>query len=339
MNVVERNQAVNVLNRNETYPTRAERLKTATDRLEAGIADLFNSDNYAAYLTAMSKFHRYSYGNVVLILSQCPEASQVAGLRTWNKFGRSVKRGERGIQILMPCSYTKREKQDATVEEQVLDESGQPVRGAVAISHLSFKVGYVFDVSQTEGQELPDIVCELSGDVEQYEAVCAALREVSPAPIKFGYLPDGVRGSYDHADQEITIRPAMSQAQTIKTMVHEITHSKLHALPVVNGIAIGNHEKDRGTREVEAEGVAYVVCQHFGIDTSEYTFGYVAGWDKGKDMPQLKASLSCIRDTASEIISSIEAKCPELVPPEPEPEKERLEPRRRTRKEQASRTR
>lgn len=310
---------------------RAEKLKAATDRLEAGIADLFNSDNYAAYLTAMSKFHRYSYGNVVLILSQFPEAGQVAGIRTWNKFGRTVKKGEHGIEILVPCTYTRteqRNKIDPDTQNQVLDENGQPVREQAAIQHLRFKVGHVFDISQTEGREMPDIVCELSGDVAQYEAVCSALREVSPVLIEFGPLPDDVRGSYNHADQKIIIRPEMSQAQTVKTMIHEITHSKLHALPVEYGIVIGRHEKNQGTREVEAEGVAYVVCQHFGIDTSEYSFGYVAGWDKGKDMTRLKASLGCIRDTADEIIRSIETKCPELAPPEPEPEEKTPGPRR-----------
>ncbi len=302
---------------NTTYPTRSERLKELTDRMEAGIANLFDSEHYTAYLKMLSKFHRYSCGNVILILSQFPDADQVAGIRTWNKLGRTVKKGEHGIQILVPCTYTRRKQRD-TQEDPALDENGQPIQEGTSIQHLGFKIGYVFDVSQTEGRELPDIVCELCGDVAQYEAVCAALRDISPAPIGFGSLPEGVFGSYDHADQCITIRPGMSQTQTLKTMIHEITHSKLHALPVEDGIAIGHHQKDRNTREVEAEGVAYVVCQHFGIDTSEYTFGYVAGWDKGKDMPRLKASLNCIRDTAAEIINGIEAKCPELAPPEPE---------------------
>lgn len=325
------------MNMNEAYHTWSERLKEVTDRLEAGIADLFHSDNYAAYLTAMSKFHRYSYGNIVLILSQCPEASQVAGLRTWNSFGRSVKKGEHGIQILMPCSYTtRREKNAEPAQDTTQDKNGQDAQDTSVISHLRFKIGYVFDISQTEGREIPDTVRELSGDVAQYEAVCTALREVSPVPIEFGPLPYGVRGSYNHADQNITIRPGMSQAQTVKTMIHEIVHSKLHALPVENGIVIGHHEKDQDTREVEAEGVAYVVCQRFGIDTSEYSFGYVAGWDGGKDMPRLKASLGCIRDTAAEIINSIEAKCPELAPPEPAREERASGPHRPKRKRRAA---
>ena len=262
MNVVERNQAVNVLNRNETYPTRAERLKTATDRLEAGIADLFNSDNYAAYLTAMSKFHRYSYGNVVLILSQCPEASQVAGLRTWNKFGRSVKRGERGIQILMPCSYTKREKQDATVEEQVLDESGQPVRGAVAISHLSFKVGYVFDVSQTDGEPIPELEAkELLSTVEGYEDFVKAVTYVAPVPISFEDIPGDSKGFFSPTEKRIAVQEGMSESQTLKTMVHETAHSMLHDKEINKDILAP--AKDRNTKEVEALYSAFQNVNHF----------------------------------------------------------------------------
>ena len=312
---------MSVLNANETYPTRTEKLKAATDKLEAGIASLFDSERYAAYLCAMSKFHRYSYGNIVMILYQFPNASQVAGLRTWNKFGRTVKKGEHGIEILVPCTYTRterRKKIGPDTQDQVLDENGQPVQEQAAIQHLGFKVGHVFDISQTEGREMPEIAHELSGDVAQYEAVCAALQGVAAVPVQFGPLPEGTYGCYSHADQSITIRSGMSQTQTIKTMIHEIAHSKLHALPVENGIVMGRHEKGRSTREVEAESVAYVVCQHFGIDTSDYSFGYVAGWDKDKDMARLKASLSCIRDTAAEIINGIESKCPELAPPEPE---------------------
>lgn len=317
------------------YPTRSERLKELTDQMEAGIADLFDSERYTAYLKMLSKFHRYSCGNVILILSQFPDADQVAGIRTWNKLGRTVKKGEHGIQILVPCTYTRRKQrntQGPESQDSELDENGQPIQEGTSIQHLGFKIGHVFDVSQTEGRELPDIVCDLNGDVAQYEAVCTALRDISPVPINFGTLPEGVRGSYDHSAQCITIRPGMSQTQTLKTIIHEITHSKLHALPVETGIVLGHHQKDRNTREVEAEGVAYVVCQHFGIDTSDYSFGYVAGWDKGKGMPRLKAALNCIRDTAAEIISGIEAKCPELAPPEPVPEETPLRPRRSSKK-------
>lgn len=301
----------------------AERLKGVTDKLEAGIAELYESDRYAAYLQAMSRFHRYSYKNIILILAQYPSASRVAGFHAWKKFGRSVKKGERGIQILAPCSYTKLEQREDA-------ESG--TQEVVAVKKRRYKVEYVFDVTQTEGRELPDLVGELSGDVEQYEMICAALQAASPVPITFGSLPPGVKGQYSHVDQLITILPGMSQVQTIKTMIHEVAHSKLHALPVENGVVTGKHEKSRPTRETEAESVAYVVCQRLGIDTSDQSFGYVAEWTRDKEMTALKASLGCIRDAAAEIIGSIEQSCPELAPPEPEPVQETKPRSKKTRR-------
>ena len=299
----------------------AERVKALTDQLEAGIAELFTSDRYMAYLQAMSKFHRYSYGNIMLILWQRPSASRVAGFQKWKQFGRHVKAKEHGIQILAPCPYQSWEKQDKVdpvSQRPVIGADGRPVQEWVRVERRGYKIEYVYDITQTEGREMPEIVCELSGDVEQYEAICAALRELSPVPIEFGPLPEGVKGKYSHTEQKITIRPDMSQKQTLKTMIHEIAHSILHALPVENGIITGVPDKSRPRREVEAESVAYVVCQHFGIDTSDYTFGYVAGWSRDKDQKVLRESLDCIRSTAAQIIKGIEEKCPELAPPEPE---------------------
>lgn len=222
-----------------------------------------------------------------------------------------MKKGAKGIQILFPCTYTKREEQ-----EKPDPDSEQTVKKTIT----GYKVGYVFDVSQTEGREMPSLNCELSGDVEQYEAVRAALEGLSPAPVHFAPLPGETKGSYSHVERSITVQPGMSQAQTIKTLIHEIAHAKLHALPVENGVVSGLPEKDKSTREVEAESIAYVVCRHFGIDTSEYTFGYVAGWSKDRELTKLKASLSVIRAAAAEIIGGIERQCPELAPPEPERE-------------------
>ena len=327
------------MSRPDNYPTPSERLKAVTDKLEAGIKELFDSDRYAAYLQAMSKFHRYSYGNIILILSQYPSASQVAGFHGWKKFGRSVKKGERGIQILAPCSYTKweqRDKADPATQSPVLDSNGQPVQEIVGVKKQGYKVEYVFDVTQTEGRELPSTHRELTGDVEQYNAICAALKDTAPVPIRFAPLPPGVFGSYSHLEQHITIQPEMSQMQTLKTMIHEVAHSKLHALPVENGAIVGQHKKGRPAREIEAESVAYVVCQHFGIDTSEYSFGYMAEWARDREMTVLKASLGCIRETAAEIIGSIEEKCPELAPPKPEPVQEEQAPRRPRHKRRAA---
>lgn len=321
------------------YAARAERLKEVTDKLEAGITELYQSDRYAAYLQAMSKFHRYSFGNVLLILLQCPGASQVAGFHTWKRFGRKVKKGAHGIQILAPCPYKtreEREKTDPATQRPVLDTDGQPVMEAVTVQRQGYKVEYVFDMSQTEGRALPALACELSGDVAQYEAIRTALEELSPAPIRFEPLPSGAKGSYSHIDRRIAIQPGMDQAQTLKSLIHEIAHAKLHALPVENGVVTGLPEKNRSTREVEAESVAYVVCQHFGIDTSDYSFGYVAGWSRGRELPELRASLDTIRTAAAEIIGGIEIKCPGLAPPEPEKEEKAPEQRRTPRKRRAA---
>lgn len=296
-----------------TKEERTQRLKTVTDKLEAGIKDLYQSDRYAAYLRAMSKFHRYSFGNTLLILLQCPHASQVAGYQDWKKkFGRHVKAGETGITILAPCTFRTREE----VEEVGAD--GRTVKTEQWVERRTYRTVTVFDISQTEGRELPGITCELNDSVEQYEAVLAALRETSPVPITFEPLPAGVHGCYNNAEKRIVIQPGMGQTQTLKTTIHEIAHSKLHDRPVGVGELTDAPAKDRHTREVEAESVAYVVCQHFGIDTAEYSFGYVAGWSKGRDLAELKASLDCIRGAAAEIIDGIESRCPELAPPEPE---------------------
>ncbi len=311
------------------YPTPAKRLKAATDKLEAGIVDLFESQRFTDYLRTMSKFHRYSFGNVLLIMMQCPGASQVAGFHDWKKkFGRSVKKGEKGITILAPCPYRRWEEVAETRPD------GEEVKSARLVERRSYRTVTVFDVSQTEGKALPALTTELTGTVEQYEALTAALGKLSPVPIVFDQVPGTAKGYFSSREGRIVIRPGMSQTQTLKTMVHETAHAKLHALPVENGAVIGQQEKDRRTREVEAESVAYVVCQHFGVDTSEYTFGYVAGWSRGKELPELKASLDCIRATAAELIDGMESREKELVPPRQEkiarhrPTKQRAVPTR-----------
>lgn len=295
----------------EGYPTPEERLKAATDKLEAGITELFESERFTAYLNTMSKFHHYSFGNVLLIAMQCPHASQVAGYHEWKKnFGRQVKKGETGITILAPCPYRRLED----VEEAGPD--GTSVTSKKWVKRIGgYRTVTVFDVSQTEGKELPDITSELTGDVAQYEAMTAALCGLSPVPIEFEDFPQDAKGYFSNTEGRIVVRPGMSQTQTFKTMIHEVAHAKLHALPVENGIVMGSQEKDRHTREVEAESVAYVVCQHFGVDTSDYTFGYVAGWSRGKGLPELRASLDCIRSTAAELIDGMEGREPELTQP------------------------
>lgn len=300
----------------ESYPTRAERLKEVTDKLEAGITEVFEGEQFADYLRTMSKFHRYSFGNIILISMQFPGASQVAGFQDWkNKFGRNVKKGEKGIRILAPCVF------EAVEEQEKPDPlSGQTMKERRRVSAKRFKVVTVFDVSQTEGKELPEIVSVLTGDVEQYEHVTGALKELSPVPVVFEDFPEEGYGYFSREEGRVVVRPGMSQAQTLKTMIHEIAHAKLHSGPDEDIPSTFEGEKDRSAREVEAESVAYVVCQHFGVDTSDYTFGYVAEWSKGRELAELKASLDTIRATAAGLIDGIEGKNREVSP------KKRLQP-------------
>ena len=286
----------------------ADKVKELLDKLEAGVKEVFESEQYKAYLKAMSKFHSYSFGNVMLILLQCPNASLVAGFHKWKKdFGRTVKKGEHGIQILAPCPHKR------FVEQEVEKPDGTKEKESVLVVQQGFKVAYVFDVSQTEGRELPSFgVDKLSGDVQHYDEFYKAIESVAPVPIKFRPSIDHSEGCYNHKEQKIYINEGLSQIQTVSVMIHETAHAILHALPVENGKIVGKPEKDRRTREVEAESVAYIVCQHFGIETGDSSFAYVTSWSKNKELPELKASLECISKTASKMIKDITEKCPSL---------------------------
>ena len=291
----------------QEYTSPSERLKALTDQLEQGVSDIFQSGQYAAYLTAMSKFHHYSFGNTMLIFMQCPNATNVAGYHDWRRnFGRQVKRGERGITILAPCPYRRKEE----VEEAASD--GSPATSVQWVQRMGFRTVTVFDVSQTEGKPLPELVKKLTGDVAQYESMVAALRSISPYPISMESFPGGAYGCCNFVERRILVQPDMSQIQTIKTMIHEVSHAKLHAPPEKTE-ELPQH-KQRFVREMEAESVAYVVCQHFGIDTSDYSFGYVAGWSHGKELSQLRESLDLIRNTAAELIDGIDPP-KEFAPP------------------------
>lgn len=293
---------------------RQERVKALTEKLENGVKAIFESKDYARYLEAMSKFHYYSFGNCLLIFFQCPEASAVAGYTTWKRLGRTVKKGEKGIQILAPCPTTllvEQNKLDAQ-GQAILGPDGQPETESTLLKLQRFKIVYVFDVSQTEGKELPTLgVDELTGDVEGFDSIFHAVETLCPVPIHFRE-PQVSKGCYNHLEQCIYVNEGMSQVQTLKTLIHETAHAKLHALPVSAGIIMGAPVKDRRTREVEAESIAYVVCQHVGIDTSDYSFAYVTGWSKNKETPELKSSLDCISKTAAEMIDAIEKACPAI---------------------------
>ena len=295
----------------------AEKLKEITDRLEQGITELFESERYKEYLRVMSKFHNYSFNNTLLIAMQKPDASLVAGFSAWkNDFGRNVMKGQKGIKIIAPSPFKIKqeiEKTDPHTGKPVIGKDGKPVTEEKEIKIPAYKVVSVFDVSQTEGKELPDIaVDELTGSVERYKDFFAALEKTSPVPVGFEQIPGGSHGYYHLEDKRIAIQEGMSELQTLKTAIHEIAHAKLHDIDLN---APENEQKprvDRRTREVEAESVAYTVCQHYGLDTSDYSFGYVAGWSSGKELTELKGSLETIRKAAAEIINSIDEHIAEL---------------------------
>ena len=294
----------------------AEKLKEITDRLEQGIAELFDSERYKEYLKVMSKFHNYSFRNTVLIAMQKPDASLVAGFSAWkNNFGRNVMKGQKGIKIIAPSPYKiKQEMQkiDPHTQKPIIGKDGKPVTEEKEVTIPAYKVVSVFDVSQTEGKELPDIaVDELTGDVDRYKDFFAALEKTSPVPIAFENIEGGSHGYYHLEDKRIAINEGMSELQTLKTAIHEIAHAKLHDIDL-NAPKDEQPRVDRRTREVEAESVAYTVCQHYGLDTSDYSFGYVAGWSSGRELSELKSSLETIRSAAAEIINSIDANFAEL---------------------------
>ena len=294
----------------------AEKLKEITDRLEQGIAELFDSERYKEYLKVMSKFHNYSFRNTVLIAMQKPDASLVAGFSAWkNNFERNVMKGQKGIKIIAPSPYKiKQEMQkiDPHTQKPIIGKDGKPVTEEKEITIPAYKVVSVFDVSQTEGKELPDIaVDELTGDVDRYKDFFAALEKTSPVPIAFENIEGGSHGYYHLEDKRIAINEGMSELQTLKTAIHEIAHAKLHDIDL-NAPKDEQPRVDRRTREVEAESVAYTVCQHYGLDTSDYSFGYVAGWSSGRELSELKSSLETIRSAAAEIINSIDGNLAEL---------------------------
>lgn len=277
-----------------------ERIKEITDQLEAGIQELFESDKFKDYLTCMSKFHNYSLNNTILIAMQKPDAALVAGYKAWQTdHGRTVRKGEHGIKILAPCKFKVTVESD---ENGTLENSGNDEKTKV-MEYLRFKITHVFDVSQTEGKELPSIgVDELTGDVSGYRSMYKALVRTCPVAIVMEEIEGGAKGYYNDTDKRIAILAGMSEMQTIKTIIHEMAHQKMHA----EENADPEHPVDRRTKEVEAESVAYTVCQHLGLDTSDYSFGYIAGWSSTRDTKELKASLERIRSASDELITEID---------------------------------
>ncbi len=294
-----------------------EKLKEITDSIEQGIKELFQSDKYAKYLRTMSRFHSYSARNTILIHMQRPDATVVAGFNAWkNKFQRHVKKGEKGITILAPTPFKKKveeKKLDPVTQAPVVDANGNVIMEEKEIEIPMFRPVKVFDVSQTEGKPLPQLASPLTGDVQNYEIFMEALRRTSPVPIDFKPLEPNLDGFFSVDNQSITLREGMSEVQTICATVHEITHSLLHNRERERLSAAAGTEqagkvkpKDRNTEEVEAESVSYAVCQYFGIQTGENSFGYIATWSKDRSLPELKASLETIGKTANQLINDID---------------------------------
>lgn len=285
-----------------------DHVKELTDQLEQGVKDFFNSGKLKDYLDTLSKFNNYSLNNLILIALQRPTATAVAGYTTWKKaFNRQVSKGEKGIKIIAPAPVKIKRLQDKLDENgnRVLSRDGQVQQEEVEVTIPKFKVVSVFDISQTEGDDIPELINPLKGDVSKYPVFFKALEQVSPVPVEFEKI-NGAHGYFDRSNKRIAINEGASQIQTIKTCIHEIAHAVLH------GEDHKDLNKSRNLREVEAESVAYVVCKHFGVDTSDYSFGYVATWSSGKEIEELKESMETIRTTAGKLIRDIEAKFQEL---------------------------
>lgn len=268
-------------------------IEEITEKLENGVKEVFSGAEYKAYLDFMSKFYNYSVNNTMLIFMQMPEASLVAGYQSWKtKFNRQVRKGEKAIKILAPVPHK--------MKKEVEDKEGN--KEEKEISWTSFRAVNVFDISQTDGEELPSIAKELKGSVDNYKELFAKLENVSPVPVAFENITSGANGYFSHIEKRIAIKEGMSEQQTIKTLIHEISHAILHDKETGE-----EAEADRRTKEVQAESVAYVVSANLGLDTSDYSFGYVAGWSGGKEAKELTASMEVIKKTAGTIIEALKA--------------------------------
>lgn len=292
---------------------RKQEMDEISAKLEKGVQDVFNGEGYKNYLRFCAKMPRYSINNQILIMMQNPDATMCQSYTGWKEIGRTVKKGERGIRILAPAPYKKE------VEKQKVDESGkaifnakgEPVTEMVEVKKMGFKATSTFDISQTEGEPIPRLgVDELLGKVDGYEMLMEAIKHAVEIPVTFEDIQSGAKGYYSVEENRIAIKEGMSETQTVKTALHEASHAALHSRTMMSGDV---DKKSLNQKETEAESVAFVVCQHYGIDTSDYSFGYVATWASDKEVPELKASLETIRRTASDLIVKIDDKVAELT--------------------------
>ena len=287
---------------------RKEEMDAMMTKLEKGIKDIFDGDNFKEYLNFCAKLPRYSINNQILIMLQRPDATMCQSFSGWKEMNRFVKKGEKGIRIMAPSPFKKEVEQDRLDANgnPVIGANGQPVKETVEITVNAFKPVSTFDISQTEGDPIPNIgVNELIGSVDGYEQLLGVIKEVVPVPITFEDIASGAKGYYNIEENRIAVQKDMSEAQTIKTIIHEAAHQALHSKEAMSKDA---EQKSRNQKETEAESIAYVVCQHYGIDTSDYSFGYVATWSADKEVPELKASLDTIRRAAAGLIVKIDEK-------------------------------
>lgn len=287
--------------------SQSQQIKEITDKLQKGIEDLFESDNYKNYLKTMSRFTSYSLNNTLLIAMQKPDSTLIASYGTWRHFNRQVLKGSKAIKIIAPCPYKKKVETEITDTDgkKILGKDGKPITEESEKVLMGFKVANVFDYAQTEGEPLPELAHKLDGSVDGYSDFMFALEQFSPVPIEFKAIDGSANGYYHLIDKNIVVDADMSQMMHCKTAIHEITHALLHDKD--NGLE-KDALPDKQTKEVQAESVAFTVCQYYGIDTSDYSFGYVLGWSSGKDLKELKSSLETIRQTAQTIINGIDQK-------------------------------
>ena len=292
---------------------RKAEMEEITSKLEKGVKEIFDGANYQQYLNFCAKLPRYSVNNQILIMMQKPDATMCQSFTNWKEVNRHVRKGEKGIRILAPAPYKMQKEQDKVDAsgKAVLDKDGEPVKETVEVTINAFKPVSTFDISQTEGEPVPTPgVDELTGSVEGYETLLVAIKEVVPVPITFEQIDSGAKGFYHLEENRIVVQVGMSEAQTVKTLLHEASHQALHSKEAMDS---SEEKKSKNQKETEAESVAYVVCQHYGIDTSDYSFPYVATWSADKEVPELKASLDTIRRTASALIVKIDEKVQTLT--------------------------
>lgn len=292
---------------------RKAELEKITADLEKGVKGIFESDNFKDYLNFCAKLPRYSVNNQILIMMQKPDATMCQSFGGWKDMKRFVKKGEKGIRILAPAPYKMQREQDKMDEagNPVFDKDGEPVKETVEVTINAFKPVSTFDISQTEGEPVPMFnVAELTSSVEGYNTLFEAIKETVPVPITFENIESGAKGYFHVEENRIAIQEGMSEAQTVKTALHEAAHQALHSREAFEK---SGENKSKNQKETEAEAVAYVVCQHYGIDTSDYSFAYLATWSKDKEVPELKASLDTVRKTASWLITKIDEKVQELT--------------------------